>query len=142
MTWLTTLTEALGFGQRPASWKLWAFIILFAVSGTSIFFVSFSLARHKRMVHDLRIQLQAKESELKQKETERRELELKLRLKSIDAQSKEQTKERQKLRKKIDKTHKEIQEGKKKLNKDIKALKGQKLEDLIKQAEKLEKETL
>ncbi|MCA8939377.1 MAG: hypothetical protein KDB07_06205, partial [Planctomycetes bacterium] len=129
-------------GTKPASWLVWVCVILFVVSGTSIFFISYSLARHKKMVAALRVQLVAQKAELKHRETEKEELRLQLKLKSLDKKSDVQEKERAALREQIDKKRQELRQERASLSRELKALDGKKFDSLLDQAKKLEKETL
>ena len=134
--------ENLGFGHTPASWKLWSFIIVCVVFAVTIFFVSYSLARHKRMVYRLRVQLIAQEAILKDKVAQAEALQLQLQLHTLAKKTGEQAVKRKEIKKQIKQVYKDLDASKQKLDKDVKALNQKRMEELLEQARQLERDTL
>ena len=78
-----------------------ALAVITVIVATSIFFISYSLARHKRMVAQLRAQVIAQEAKLKVAQSEKKLLQLEYQLKSLKLEDKKHQEARKKLRKEM-----------------------------------------
>lgn len=121
----------------------WPLIVVFVFVSVVIFFLSYSLARHKRMVFRLTVELQAARTEAKVKDLKIKAQEEQLKLsflKKGDAQEKVKREEILKNLKKLDEASKKSKASLEKERSKIK--KTEDIDSLLEQAKKLTQETL
>lgn len=142
MSYVTTVLDLLGFGEKSAKWWAWSILIGFLMFCLTTFFLSYSLARRNRMIAQLTAKVTEQKAIIKVKDLEIKKKEdlLKLaQLRKDDVKHKEKRKEIRKHLKKLDDDEKKAKKDLKKKRKD---LKDDSLDDLIKKAKRLTKETL
>jgi len=128
--------------QTPLKKLAVPLIMVSVIIGVIIFFISYSLARHKKMVHQLRVQILKLQTENKIAELEKKKaiVQLKLtQLKKDDAQHEVKRKEIRDEIQKIDVQEKKAQEV---LVQRRKGLDKDNLDDLLVKANQLVKDTL
>ena len=131
----------MGFGDEPAKWWMWVGVSIVIVVVVVMFFLSFSLARHKRMVAELRASLLESQTRLENQKRLTQIAVLEERQKHLQAQRGRSEEENKKLQSKVQKIKQDIEQGKKELQKKEQGLKGKSLGDLLKQSDQLLKET-
>lgn len=132
----------LGFREKPASLLAWGIILFSLCVGLTVFFLSYSLARHKRLVGELRVQIISYEAERQKREAEKKTMALRLELVRIEQQKETTRQHKEKLKEEIHRKLVEEERRKTVLDSQIRKLDGKSLQQLVDQAEKLEKETL
>lgn len=136
------IPELLGFREKPASVWAWAIVVFFVVVSVTIFFLSYSLARHKRLVGELRAQIISMDAEKQSQIAEQTAKRVQKELAKLEEEKKISDKEKEKIRQQLEQKRKQALEEKATLQKNIKEVDRKSLQELIRQAEKLEKETL
>jgi len=139
---LKKIRSVYGFSEAPANIWAWFGTIVFVVVSLTIFFLSYSLARHKRMVARLKAVVIQKEAELKVEKINRHKAELQVKLKHLEKADGTHKKERAAVRAKIANSDKHLKTAKKKLRKDVSKLSKKSIKDLLTEADRLLKDTL
>ena len=121
-------------------WQLLVGIAAFVI--TTVFFLSYSLARHKRMVFKLRTEVLHQKTLLTVEKLEKKSALARLRLLQLSTSDTKVAEERKKIETDIKKIDAGITKAKSGLKKDLSGLDKKSLVDLLRQAEQLEKDTL
>lgn len=117
-------------------------VIVAGITATSIFFISYSLSRHKQMVAQLRSQVIVQETRITVLEAEKRLMVLQQQLKELQSSEKKQQEAREAIRKTIEKEQAQISDARKKLEKDLKAVGTKSISQLLEASKKLLQEVL
>lgn len=136
------LLEVFGFRDKPARWWAWGSVIFFVIVFVTIFFLSYSLARHKRMVARLTATVTEQQAQIKVRDIQLQKKEDELKLALLKKDDKVDKEKRQKIREHLKKIEKDEEKARKELKKKRKDLDNDSLDDLIKKARRLTKETL
>lgn len=120
----------------------WVLLVAIIMVATSIFFISYSLARHKRMVAQLRAQVIAQNAKIKVMESEKRLIALSAQLKELKSEDAKHVAAREQIRTEIEKESVKVEAAKKTLDKDLKKMDKKGMSQLLKESRQLLKEVL
>lgn len=128
--------------EKPFHKLAWPLTTLAIIVGIVIFFISYSLARHKKMVHQLRVRVLKLQTENKIAVLEKKKALEQVKLAQLQKKDSKNSIERDKIRNKIQKISAQEKEAKVILVKRRKELDKDNLDDLLKKANQLVKDTL
>ena len=129
-----------GFGNQPGDWRVWGLSLLALMIGITIFFLSYSLARHKKIVAHLRAHVLSQDASLQEAHAHNKSLRVRLQLSQLRKQDSKEKKKREKLKKELKGTLDKLETAKRKADKKEKELGGMGREELLRQAKQLEKD--
>jgi biopolymer transport protein ExbB/TolQ len=134
--------EVLGFREKPARWWAWTGIVFIVVVAVVVFFLSYSLARHKRLVARLEAKITEQGAIINVQRIQLKKKDEEIKIASLRRDDEVARKKREKLRDKIlqykkdeDKARRDLARKRKRLGKDS-------TDQLIQKAKKIVKETL
>lgn len=136
------LLEVFGFGEKPARWWAWSIVIVTVVIFVTIFFLSYSLARHKRMVARLTATVTEQQAQIKVRDIQLKKKDDELKLALLKKDDKIDKEKRDKIRKHLKQIEQDEKKARDDLKKKRKDLQDDSIDDLIKKAKRLTKETL
>ena len=128
--------ELFGFGEKPAKWWAWVALVSVVVAGV-IFYLSFSVAKYRRMVGQLRAKVIEQDTRLKNKEHEKTVAVLQERNKHLDVKKAKDAKARKLAEAEIERARIEIAAGQARVDKEVAKLKGKSMKELLKQSKTL-----
>ena len=140
ISWKNINEKIKGWGSALIK-LIWPLTLLSLIVFFSFFFVSYSLARHKRLVGQLRSQVLRLEAEAKVEKAEKKKIEARLALALLKKKDKESEEKRKKIRNSLSKLERDRKKAYEDLVKKRKELKSDNRDDLMKKAEQILKET-
>lgn len=138
---LEKLKAAYGFGDTPGS--IWAWVgTIGAIVGIVIVVLATSLAKHKRMVAELRAVILQKDAENRVLQLEKKAEEERHRLTALSSKDVPNKTERTSIRQNLQNIEKTLSQERPKLKKSIEELPKKSIGQLLKESDQLLKDTL